>query len=74
MADQLPAELEPILAAWAASFQRLPGDVRITVNSVHKRELVEKLWAAGCDILSLKTVRGSLEDLYMQLVGNGNSA
>jgi ABC-2 type transport system ATP-binding protein len=74
VADQLPVEFEPLLAEWAATFQRLPSEVRITVSAVHKRELVEKLWAAGCDILSLKTVRGSLEDLYMQLVGNGNSA
>jgi ABC-2 type transport system ATP-binding protein len=74
VADELPAELEPLLAAWAAVFQRLPGEVRVTLSAAHKRELVEKLWAAGCDILSLRTVRGSLEDLYMQLVGNGNSA
>jgi ABC-2 type transport system ATP-binding protein len=72
VADQLPPELEPLLAEWAASFQRLPSEVHITVSSAHKRELVEKLWAAGCDVLSMNTVRGSLEDLYMQLVGNGN--
>ena len=70
--DHLPPELEPLLADWAASFQHFPAEVRITVPSAHKRELVEKLWAAGCDVVSMITVRASLEDLYMQLVGSGN--
>lgn len=70
--DQLPCELEIFLAEWAGSFERLPHGVRIIVSAAHKRELVERLWAAGCDVLSMNGVRGSLEDLYMQLVGNGN--
>jgi ABC-2 type transport system ATP-binding protein len=74
MADQLPPVLEPLLVEWKASFERLPNAVRIIVPSAHKRELVETLWASGCDVVSMISLRGSLEDLYMQLVGDGNSA
>lgn len=70
--DKLPSELEPLLLEWAASFQRLPNEVRVVVSSVHKRELVEKLWAGGCDVLGMVPVRGSLEDYYIRLIGDGN--
>jgi len=69
LADQLPAEMEPLLAEWGAAIERGPQGVRITVGISHKRELVEKLWAAGCDVVSLVPVRSSLEDLYMKLIG-----
>jgi hypothetical protein len=48
--------------------------VRITVAAMRKRELAEKLWAAGCDVVSVVPVRSSLEDLYMKLVGSGEPA
>ena len=69
LADQLPAEMEPLLAEWGATIERGAHGVRITVAISHKRELVEKLWAAGCDVVSLVPVRSSLEDLYMKLIG-----
>ena len=69
LADQLPAEMEPLLAEWGATVERGAHGVRITVAISHKRELVEKLWAAGCDVVSLVPVRSSLEDLYMKLIG-----
>jgi ABC-2 type transport system ATP-binding protein len=70
--DHLPAEMEPLLLEWPASFQRLPGEVHITSAAVHKREIVEKLWAAGCDVISMTPVRGSLEEFYMRLMGSEN--
>jgi len=69
LADQLPAEMEPLLAEWGATVERGAHGVRITVAISHKRELVEKLWAASCDVMSLVPVRSSLEDLYMKLIG-----
>jgi len=71
VADQLPAEMEPVLAGWGATIERGVQGVRITLPAARKRELAEKLWAAGCDVVSLVPVRSSLEDLYMKLVGSG---
>jgi ABC-2 type transport system ATP-binding protein len=71
VADQMPAEMEPVLAEWGATIDRGAHGVRITVAAARKRELAEKLWAAGCDVVSMLPVRSSLEDLYMKLVGSG---
>ncbi|HTT33228.1 MAG TPA: ABC transporter ATP-binding protein [Methylomirabilota bacterium] len=71
LADQLPPELEPLLSEWGATIERGPNDVRITLPAARKRELAEKLWAAGCDVVSMVPVRSSLEDLYMKLVASG---
>jgi ABC-2 type transport system ATP-binding protein len=69
--DQLPAEMEAALVEWGATIEREAQGVRITVAAARKRELAEKLWAAGSDVVSLVPVRSSLEDLYMKLVGGG---
>jgi ABC-2 type transport system ATP-binding protein len=69
--DQLPVELEPVLAEWGATMDRGAHGVRIVVDRARKRELAEKLWGAGCDVVSMVPVRSSLEDLYMKLVGGG---
>lgn len=69
--DQLPAEMEPLLGEWGATIDRGAHGVRITVAAARKRELAEKLWGAGCDVVSMVPVRSSLEDLYMKLVGSG---
>jgi ABC-2 type transport system ATP-binding protein len=71
--DQLPAEMEPMLAEWGATIDRGAHGVRIVAGATHKRELAEKLWAGGCDVVSMVPVRSSLEDLYMKLVGSGEA-
>jgi len=71
VADQLPADMEPLLGEWGATIDRGGHGVRITVAAARKRDLAEKLWAAGCDVVSMVPVRSSLEDLYMKLVGSG---
>ncbi len=71
VADQLPVEMEPTLGEWGATIERGGHGVRITVAAARKRELAERLWAAGCDVVSMVPVRSSLEDLYMKLVGGG---
>jgi ABC-2 type transport system ATP-binding protein len=73
VADQLPAEMEPILGEWGATIDRGGHGVRITVAAARKRELAEKLWGSGCDVVSMVPVRSSLEDLYMKLVGSGEA-
>ncbi len=72
VADHLPAEMEPILGEWGATIDRGALGVRITLAATRKRELAEKLWDAGCDVVSMVPVRSSLEDLYMKLVGSGD--
>jgi ABC-2 type transport system ATP-binding protein len=71
VADALPEELEAIVLAWGGTVERGQQSVRVTVTAGNKRELAEKLWAAGCDVVSLQPVKGSLEELYMKLVGSG---
>ena len=71
VADRLPQELEEAISEWGARAERREHSVRICVPAAHKRELAELLWNAGCDVISLQPVRGTLEQLYMKLVGGG---
>jgi ABC-2 type transport system ATP-binding protein len=67
-------EVQQLLQERGATVEGLPSGVRILVAGAEKREIVEKLWAAGFDVLSLRPVKGSLEELYMTLVGGGGVA
>jgi len=69
VASALPAELEPWLIALSGIFERTAQAVRIVVATAHKREIAEKLWASGADVISITPLRSSLEDLYMRVVG-----
>jgi ABC-2 type transport system ATP-binding protein len=69
--DRLPEDMEPIVTAWQGSIDRGAHGVRITISAVRKRELTEKLWAAGCDVISFTPVRSSLEELFLKLVSDG---
>jgi ABC-2 type transport system ATP-binding protein len=73
VADRLTAELEILVREWGASLEPGAQGMRITLASGRKRELVERLWSAGCDVLSLRPVKGSLEDFYMKVVGGGDT-
>ncbi len=74
LANGVNEEIQTLLQQWGATIEPLPTGVRITLAGEHKREVVEKLWAVGFDVLSLHPVKGSLEELYMALVGSGGSA
>jgi ABC-2 type transport system ATP-binding protein len=74
LADRLTDELEVVLQDWGAIVERNAQGVRITVATARKREAVERLWAAGCDVISLYPVKGSLEEFYMKVVGSGEVA
>jgi ABC-2 type transport system ATP-binding protein len=74
LASGIHEELQSLLQQWGATMEALPSGVRILVGGEHKRESVERLWAAGFDVLSLQPVKGSLEELYMTLVGSGGAA
>lgn len=68
VADHLPQEMEASVAEWNGTIERGTQGVRITVTTAHKRELAERLWAAGCDVISITPARSSLEEVYMKLV------
>ena len=70
--DQLPPELEADLIAQGATVTRLENCVKLTIPSEQKREVLERLWTAGCDLISLNSRKSSLEDLFLQLVGEGH--
>src|SRR5262249_6800279 len=72
IADRLPPELEARLPEWGATIEHTAQGVRILVSRERKRELAELLWMAGADVISLQPLKGSLEDLYMRLVGSEN--
>lgn len=67
-------EIQTLLQERGATVESLPSGVRILIAGAHKREIVEKLWTAGFDVSSLRPVKGSLEELYMTLVGGGGAA
>ena len=74
VATTLPEELEATLCEWGATVKRGAQTVSIVASGAGKREIVERLWLAGSDVLRLNPVKGSLEDLYMKLVGKGDTA
>jgi ABC-2 type transport system ATP-binding protein len=43
------------------------GDVRIAVPMVEQRAIVERIWLAGGEIVSINPVRKSLEQLFLEL-------
>lgn len=70
--NQLPEGMEPAVAAWNGSVERGSRGMKISVPEDKKREAIEALWAAGCDVMSLTPIRGTLEELFLTLVaGDG---
>jgi ABC-2 type transport system ATP-binding protein len=74
LANGANEEVQLLLEERGAIVEALPSGLRILVAEANKREVVEKLWAAGFDVLSLRPVQGSLEELYMTMVGGGGAA
>ena len=74
IANTLPEDLQAVLREWGATIERNANDVRIVTAGGRKREVVERLWLAGSDVLRLNPVKNSLEDLYMKLVGKSEAS
>ncbi|HXM45944.1 MAG TPA: ABC transporter ATP-binding protein [Bryobacteraceae bacterium] len=72
--DSVPEEMETILSGRGAVIERGAQGVRVLVDPVLKREAVERLWAAGCDVVSMYPVRSSLEDLFLTLVSDAEKS
>jgi ABC-2 type transport system ATP-binding protein len=67
LADRVPDELKQS-ALRGAVVEPAPEGVRILVETARKREAVEALWAAGCDVFAMTPQRSTLEDLFLKEV------
>jgi ABC-2 type transport system ATP-binding protein len=74
VANQLTPALETAVAEWGGSVERAAHGVKITIGAERKRELAEKLWADGCDVISLTPLRSSLEEFFLKLVSHDGGA
>jgi ABC-2 type transport system ATP-binding protein len=68
VADRLPEETEQAVTAWGVAVARDAQGVRLTVDAARKRELVETLWMAGCDVVAMNPVKNTLQDVFLKLV------
>jgi hypothetical protein len=47
-----------------------PDTIRISIPTQEKRRVIEAVWAAGGEIVSLAPVRRRLEDLFLEWSGS----
>jgi ABC-2 type transport system ATP-binding protein len=71
LADRVPEDL-PWLRT--ATVEPAPRGVRILVDVAGKREAVESLWAAGCDVIAMTPLRSTLEELFLKEVDQPGGA
>jgi len=69
--DRLSAELEQWAIQSGATIERSLLGIRIAIAAGLKRQAMESLWSAGCDIISLTPLKSTLEELFLQLVDHG---
>jgi ABC-2 type transport system ATP-binding protein len=67
--NQLPEAIETTISGWNGSVERSARGVKIIIAEDRKREAIETVWFAGGDVISLMPIRGSLEELFLNLVG-----
>ena len=70
--DQLPEDAERATAERGAEIDRGAQGVRILVEASLKREVIESLWTAGCDVIRVNPLKDSLEEFFLNLVGGGS--
>lgn len=71
--DRLPDQAVAAATHCGAEIDRGPHGIRLRVDAGHKRELIETLWAAGCDVVRVNPIKDTLEDVFLNLVGGGTS-
>jgi ABC-2 type transport system ATP-binding protein len=69
--DQLSGELEQALAASGVTIERGVHAIRLVVEATRKREVIEALWMAGCDVVSVNPVKDSLQEVFLSAVARG---
>jgi ABC-2 type transport system ATP-binding protein len=74
VADHLPDELEQSLATSGVTIDRGSDGIRLLVETTRKREIIEALWTAGCDVVSVNPWKDSLQDIFLSTVAHGGGA
>jgi len=72
--DQLLEETERAAVERGAAIHRGPHGICLLVEEARKRETIEFLWGAGCDVLRVNPVKGSLEDVFLESVKHRGGA
>jgi len=67
--DAIPEYLDSVLIERGAAIERGPREVRITIDAAGKREIAELLWKAECDVISMNPVKSTLQEFFLQMVG-----
>jgi hypothetical protein len=67
VADRVPDELAQT-ALRGVAMEPVAQGVRLLVEAARKREAVESLWAAGCDVIAMNPLRSTLEELFLKEV------
>jgi ABC-2 type transport system ATP-binding protein len=73
LADRVPPELTQSTLR-GAIVEPTPAGVRVLVDTARKRETVEALWAAGCDVIAMTPLRSTLEELFLKEVDQPGGA
>jgi ABC-2 type transport system ATP-binding protein len=74
LADRAPEEADRPVALRDAIVEPSPAGVRIVVDAARKRETVEALWGAGCDVIAMTPLRSTLEELFLKEVDQREGA
>jgi len=73
LADRVPPELTQSTLR-GAIVEPTQSGVRVLVDTARKRETVEALWAAGCDVIAMTPLRSTLEELFLKEVDRPGGA
>ena len=71
--DALGEEAEKGALEMGAAVDRGTHGIRVLVAEARKRETIEYLWGAGCDVVRVNPLKGSLEEVFLSLVERGGT-
>lgn len=72
MVDQLTETAASAAANCGAEIDREQQGARLIVEAGRKRELIETLWANGCDVVRVNPLKDTLEEVFLNLVGGAS--
>jgi ABC-2 type transport system ATP-binding protein len=72
--DQVEIVAQSIAASLFANVIVEGQRIRFAISKAQQRETLERIWAAGGEVISVNLVRRSLEELFLELTGPQSSA
>jgi ABC-2 type transport system ATP-binding protein len=72
--QKLEIVVRGIQASAMAGAKAVDGVVHLTIPSACQRSTLERVWAAGGEVISVNPVRRSLEQLFLELTGSSGSS